>query len=339
MKSFKRIVTAVAFCLAILIFLAAWAGGAAGAAENQDYDCEPATQEYQKKALSAIEESLLTEADRLHASPAAIIADSYIVESSNGKFYLRSSNGISSGYNSLSELLDIISENSLLNFSDVVSDEALLISKPLTLSGTLTLTGQGISSESQLMLNRLNLTLKEGSLRVKSGSLTVCDSRVDAYGESALVLDYSSGARAELHSGSIAQHSARPAALVERGTLRICGGIISSEYSYAVKSLATLELSGSAQLSGYTYAVSTDNPIRLFADGIGFEGALSVIYEKDFAEGSFTPVFYGARNENIEDIALYDKTGERKELEYFEENSYTDDKSVLAVYLPYRAYF
>ncbi len=335
MKSFIRIMRVGAISLAFLVFLLAWAGGQASAPA----DDEPTEEEKsERRAISSVSESLNNEQE-LRVGAVSHESRSYIVESEGDGYRLRYGESTLANYSSVTEITEVLSEGAHIWFSDISTHEQLTLSKPVVLSGSLRLTAAGISCEADVTLNGLELTLDIGSMRVKEGRVTISDSYITAYGESALVLDYSSGAVAEMLSGALYQRSPSPCVLVERGTLTVSGGSILSEYSYAVVNRATMELGGRSRIEGYSYAVSTDNPIRLAAAGTGFSGELSVKYESRFEKGSFTPVFYSGSTASVEGLTLYDETGEQIEFSYFTENRYTDDKCAYAVYLPYKASF
>ena len=270
----------------------------------------------------------------------ATASSGYIVETAADGYSLLTPDTATHSFTSLTALFENIPEGADVIFSAVCSADSINIIKPLKLSGELTLTEGNISVGADVVFSELTLRLEKGSVRVREGSLTVeGNTDISALGASALIIDRTSGAIVNMYSGRIMQSSSEPAVRLSLGTLAVLGGAITSRYSSAIDSTATLMLSGAPEISGYGAAVVTDNPIRLSAEGIPFEGSLSVCYKSSFNEGSFTSVFLSARESNAEDITLTDKNGEEYAIRYFESTEYSEDENILAVYLPFVAEF
>lgn len=252
-----------------------------------------------------------------------------------GIYYLYGQGGTLVCQGDYEAVLSAVSEGAHLRFSGVGIEGGLVLNKSLTLSGELELKSGGITVDADTSFIGLSLYLAEGSVKIRDAALTVADSTLEAEGESSIIMDYSSSSAFRLLSGEIIQHSYSSALLLKRGSASLCGGVIRADYGFAVESYSTLRLCGNARLLGYSYGLKTDNPVWLSEGECSLDEDISVLYDGVFAQGSFTPVFYGASSDMTERITLFDKTGEECELSFFAESKYGHEGRMLAVYRPF----
>ena len=261
---------------------------------------------------------------------------SYIIETVNG-IYTAKGNDSEFRDNSLAGLINKIESDSIvIEFSSIYSEENIVIEKSVTLSGTLNLKnaflvfcGEFVTLDDFCFLGEnASIQIRGGTTVANSGAISVSES-------SAVILDFHSGARFLANGIDILAKSQRAAIFCELGSVEILGGNISNKYGAAVENHGTLALSENAALSGVRYEVVTDKPVSL----VGCRGALSselrVKYNSFFEKGSYTVIFRNVSEHALPYISLFDASGEKISLDYFECSKYNDEKNVLSVYLPY----
>ncbi len=260
----------------------------------------------------------------------------YIVEKTDGG-YLANSGESSVFEEKLSALVNKIEDNGVsIEFKNVFSDEGIVFTKSVTLSGDLTLSGANMSlSGEKITLADFSFVGLGASIRVKGGVTESTNAKIRAFGNSALLIDFHSSARFVMLGGVIYSESAAASLVCELGTAELKGGEIKNLYGAAVENKSSLSVSREALISGLNFDVVTDRPIALLSGVAERENPLKVMYKKSFAKGSFSVAFLGADSSDTESILLFDESGEKMPLRFFEECRYTEEKNVLAVYLPH----
>lgn len=241
-------------------------------------------------------------------------------------------------FSDVTDRLSALSNEARVVFGGITVYESVSFSRGgLTLSGSLTLGGGAMLNVegADINMSDLSLSLEGGSLRIKSGSVTLRECDITASNNSAVVLDYSSGAELVMESGSLSSSSDKPTLEVTRGSAVILGGSVKNTVGAAIESSSTLILSKAPLISGKEYGIKASYPITLSYAQDYFSGSLSVLYDASFEDGTISCVFYSASEEAIKNISLYDRTGNERGVRFFEEHGMLDERSVGAVYLPY----
>ncbi len=261
---------------------------------------------------------------------------SYIVETLDG-MYLAGGLGTEVRHESLSELLQVIAEDgALIEFSGVYSEENISIDKSVTLSGDLFLSGAHLSlSGDRVELLNFDFHGSDASVHIKRGTTVGRSGAINVSGGAAIILDFHSGACFLAEGINVGAELRGAAILCELGSVEIHGGSIINKYGAAVENHGSLSISSDAVLSGVSYDVVTDRPITLVKGDSEPSYELRTKYDAFFDKGSFSVIFRGADEGALKRISLFDASGEKIRLEYFESSKYTDEKNVLAAYLPY----
>ena len=264
----------------------------------------------------------------------------YIVEYDNN-VYRVAQNGKYYEYDSLNSLISIYAiEGSSFYFSNVKTSESLDFKNSVTLGGILEISSENLNlSGAETRLSSLTLSITDGSVRIKNGCVIAESGSVYTKNRSAFILDYSASSVLKIDGMTISSDSSAPTVYSEVGTVEVTAGSISNKYGAAIGNRGTLVLSGNPLLSGYNFAVETTSPISLSIGGKYFSSELSVMYKNSFEKGTITEVFRSADANISEKVKLYDITGERISLTFFESSKYTDECNFLAVYLPHRVNF
>ena len=237
---------------------------------------------------------------------------------------------------SLSELISSVeSDGAVIEFSDVYSEETVSLERNVTLSGSLNMKLSNLNLSAEVTLEDFSFSGERASVRIKDGVTHGISGSINSDGESAVVLDYHSGARFVTSGMDITSSSSDGAILCEVGSVEIYGGKISNIYGPAVENRSSLAIVGDADIKGLNFDVVTDKPISLCKGEYECKSDLNVMYKRSFEKGSFTVVFRGASKDMLGHISLYDSEGRDISIEYFETNKYTEEKNILAVYLPY----
>ena len=254
-------------------------------------------------------------------------ADGYLAMSSEGELF----------ETKLSDLINKIEENgALIEFENVFCDEGIAFTKSVTLSGELTLSGANMSlSGERITLVDFSFVGYSASIRVKSGVTELANAKISAYEKSAVLIDFHSSARFVMLGGAIYSESVGASLVCELGTAELLGGEIRNLYGASVENESSLSVSRSASLSGANFDVVTDRPIALTSGDEARENPLRVMYKSSFKKGCFSVALLGAEESDSESVFLFDESGEKMPLRYFGECRYTEEKNVLAVYLPY----
>ena len=257
-----------------------------------------------------------------------------------GGFAVVSDGANSAVFSDFKEVLNFLPENSTLKFCEISLCGNINLEKNFIITGQITLSYGTLSVNSFAEFDAVDLNLNNSSVKIKEGSLIIGGgSLIRGVGKTPLVMDYSSSASLKIEEGEIYSSGDYPAIYLSKGRASVVGGKISSQNSFAIENLGTLSLAGNPVISGSHYSVNTDNPIRLSAEGEMFLGEVSVIYQDTFKKGSFTPVFYSAKEALTENISLFDKWGEPCETKFFASSERVDEENFLAVSNPFTARF
>ena len=261
---------------------------------------------------------------------------SYIIETVGG-MYLARGLGTEVRDDSLSSLLqEIAVEGASIEFSEVYSEENISIDKSVTLTGTLSLSSAELSlSGDRVELLDFDFYGNCASIRIKRGTAVGTSGVISVSGSTAVLLDFHSGACFLANGIDIAAEWQGAAILCELGSVEIHGGNIVNKYGTAVENHGSLSISPDAVLHGVSYDVVTDKPISLIEGESELPYELRAKYDEFFEKGSFSVIFRGADEGVLPSISLFDASGEKIRLEYFESSKYTNEKNVLAAYLPY----
>lgn len=275
------------------------------------------------------------------ARAVAPVADFYTVRREGECFFLTDRDGteiMQSG--ELQQLIDgamAKAESVVFSFLSVSVDRSLNFSRgEIFLEGSLCFEGEAglVLSDGGLTIEG-DLLFSSGGIRIKEGFLHLTGGKIRSAG-CAVTLDYSSAARFEMSGGEIVSMGEGAAVENRLGTVSVSGGSIRNTAGYAVRSEGTLKLGGDAILDGEGTDVAATLPVTLTAQGIPFAGTLSVNLRKTFEKGRETPAFYGAVSGMETRISLTDASGCAMPLVFREKGKNTDEKSFLAVSLPYR---
>ena len=275
------------------------------------------------------------------ARAVAPVADFYTVRREGECFFLTDRDGteiMQSG--ELQQLIDgarAKAESVVFSFLSVSVDRSLNFSRgEIFLEGSLCFEGEAglVLSDGGLTIDG-DLLFSSGGIRIKEGFLHLTGGKIRSDG-CAVTLDYSSAARFEMSGGEIVSKGEGAAVENRLGTVSVSGGSIRNTAGYAVRSEGTLKLGGDAILDGEGTDVAATLPVTLTAQGIPFAGTLSVNLRKTFDKGRETPAFYGAVSGMETRISLTDASGGAMPLVFREKGKNTDEKSFLAVSLPYR---
>ena len=261
------------------------------------------------------------------------------IQYDGGEYVLISENGDELLRGDLQRLISSADARSNIFFDSIVYEGNLILDKPLALSGYLELQGGSVSVNVDTAFYELSLSLNDGSVKIKDATLTVSGAKIISSKASAITLDYSSKSHLDFKNGEIIQGSLEPAILLKMGSADISGGSVISSYSCAIENYGTLNVSSDPTVSGYNYDIITNHPLWLSSSSNTFVGEVDVQYKSLFNEGTLSTVFYGASLDSLNTVTLYDEVGEEFELCYFEESEYTEDRNILAVYLPFRVKF
>jgi len=244
---------------------------------------------------------------------------------------------------SISELFENsgIENGSYVVMRGVVSQEDFILKdKNFTLTGRAEITGDFIVENSEILLDSIELSFKgRGGIRLKNGKLTIENSDISSEKESAIRLDYSSGAVLNLKNTELYSASDAGTLNITFGTANVVGGKISNSRAAAILNRGTLNLSGDLSFEAENYGIVTYAPINLRIADAEFSSKAKIKYEKEFKKGTLTEVLLKVSRAQLKDIELFDKTDTKKELVFFESSQYTDEENFAAVYLPYKMVF
>lgn len=207
-----------------------------------------------------------------------------------------------------------------------------------TLSGSLTLTdGASLNiASNSVLISQMRLKADGGGIRLKKGSLTVEDSKIEVNESSAIVLDYSAQANLTVKTGSVITCASKDAAIyVQLGSALISGGEITNGEGVAIINKSTLILSANPIINGVEYGIITEKPISLSYGKEGYKGSVSVKHSDSFDDGTVSCVFYSASEDSLKNIKLCDNSDKEKRLYFFERLEGFEENNFGAVYLPY----
>lgn len=264
----------------------------------------------------------------------------YIIKMSDVGYTVQGKDNCIEGEN-LSDLIREIEEDGAqLVFSDVFSDEILSIGKSVTISGNLKMSSASLNlSGEKILLRDFNFTGENASLKIKSGVTYASSGCISVDGTSAVILDFTAGARFVAEGMDILAASTSSAVECKMGSVEIYGGKIVNSYGAAIENSGTLTVAASPEIRGLNFDVMTDKPISLSNEGQILSSNIKVMYKKEFNKGSFSIAFLNASEASLSYVSLFDGAGAECELQYFEECKYTEEKNVLAVYLPHTLRF
>lgn len=242
---------------------------------------------------------------------------------------------------SLCDLLsEIDKDGTVITFDNVLCNEALAFTKSVTLSGTLSMEEFSLSlSGEHIILDGFSFKGNNASLRIKGGETIGKSGKIDSFGAPAVIVEFLSHSHFVSLDMEISSATAGGAVNCVMGSCEILGGSVKNGYGAAIENSGSLWLSGSPEIKGLNFDVVTDKAVHLSKDGKELLSPMRVMYKNVFSKGSFEALFYGASGSMESRISLYDLTGENIPIKYFEVCEYTDEKNVLAVYLPYSVKF
>lgn len=272
----------------------------------------------------------------------------YIVSSVDGGYLLSGygSGGLSPVMRSekMSEIIEYLnakSESVGVIFNQITLNEELLFNScDVSVSGDLTL-NEYYSIEiggGKFSAEALNLTFDKGALIIKDGDCSFRDSRIVS-NETAVIMNYSAGARADFESVKIVGDSKRASVVVDMGQALLRGTSVYNASGPAIVNSSTLSLFSDAEIKGEGYDISTATPITLSNDGGEFYSKIKIKFEKSFEKGTINCVFYSASANSVSSLSLFDINGTEQPLSFFESFEGIREKNFGAVYLPYRVGF
>ncbi len=185
-----------------------------------------------------------------------------------------------------------------------------------------------------ILFKDFSIRFENGLLRLKKGTLEINDSEIYGGNNHAVSLDYSSLAVFKFISGEIYSDSQKASLFLNSGTAYISGGAIINSAGAAVESHSTLVLSKNPALSG-SFGIIADTPITLS----DFSSSLTLKYLAEFNEGSINTVVYGADEESLTGIRIFDYEAKEYKLTYFKSYRGIDEENFGAVYLPFTVNF
>lgn len=313
----KFVFKIMACVILMFLFLCGWA------TENED-------------AVERLEDIEGTEVYRISTSGMKASYTEYTVSQTSDK-YIASSNGSTVESGSLFALIRAIEEDGVrIRFEGISCAESIEISKSVSLSGEIdfsegiitVVTGEVVAEDLSISMASGYIRLKDGKFRMKSGSVL-------SYGNTAVLLDYSTASEFIIEGGSV--ESAYGVAIKNvLGSVKILGGRVVGRYSVGVENSGNLTLSGNGEIEGFNYDAVTSTPVRLSDSGRYFSSCARVKYNGAFASGDITAVFLNSKAEQAERIKIYDKNGELYSLTFMSESKYVDEQNFLSVYLPYQ---
>ena len=245
------------------------------------------------------------------------------------------------GCASLSEALAVLGQfpeirldSVTLGKSEELPEGSYTLLGSLRLSGGVTLT---VPESCSLAIVSGAITLEESAyLRVKGGSLELLGTSISAH-STAIVTDYSHKASVLIKGGGISSRDGSPTLLHRYGRMILSSVSIENTRGTALRSDSTLELLGVTRLSGVGADIELSRPVLLSDSEEAFSPTetLTARYLGSFERGIATPLFFGAEPRHREQIELIDSSGAGYPMRYFESPAFTDEKRILAVYLPY----
>lgn len=272
----------------------------------------------------------------------------YIVSSVDGGYLLSGygSSGLSPVMRSekMSEIIEYLNtkrESVGLVFNQISLNEDLVFkSCDISVSGALTLNenhsveiiGGKFSAES------FSLAFDKGALIIKDGDCIFRNSRI-ASNATAVIMNYSAGARADFQSGEIVGDSKHASIVVEMGQALLRTASVYNASGPAIFNSSTFTLLPNADINGEGYDISTTTPITLSSAEGEFYSKIKVKFEKTFEKGTINCVFYSASSESVSCLSLFDVNGTEQPLTFFESFEGIREKNFGAVYLPYKVTF
>lgn len=276
------------------------------------------------------------------------LSEEYVVSEDGGEYLIsvykaseRETLLRSESFSDISRYIDGLSENSKIIFAGVsIKEDFELSGKKHVISGTISLIGEGkIILDGEVNFAKANITLDKHPVRIKNGEVSFTESEIRANSTSAVVMDYSSGARFLMNSGRIYSASKDGAIRLSLGSAVIRGGEIECAGGAGIISQSSLILSENPSIIGEEYGIITENPITLSYMQKEYSGAVSVKYLGSFSKGSISCVFYRASEGAIKNITLSDSRGRIQAITYFDFYEGVSEKNFGAVYLPFKVDF
>ncbi|MBR5242075.1 MAG: hypothetical protein IKV20_02940, partial [Clostridia bacterium] len=192
-----------------------------------------------------------------------------------------------------------------------------------------------VFEESNLTLSDLALSLNGEGIRIMGGSLTVADSRIDAFDSIAIDVWYSYSSSLIINSGEIRSSSSLPTIDVKMGRAVILGGSIKNSLGAAIYNRGSLFLSGDAEILGARFDIITEHPINLSFDEKPLLSEIKLQYNGEFENGSMYELLRSCTVESASLVSVYDKRGMEYRLSFFESYKGSLEHNFAAVYLPF----
>ena len=334
----KRIRSCIVLLIALLMAIALIFGCQDNDKNEEAWASLFRENQHKDNALSFLENSFAVAFAEIDLM-SEVSTESYIIEICDG-IYTARNGSVSFSDISLSKLISVVEEEgSTIEFVNVFANESLNFEKSVTLKGTLTMKGTNLNLNRNTVLEDFCFFGERASIRVKDGVTYGISGEINSVGSSAVILDYSSGARFVANGVDIESSFSYGAIVCDVGSVEVYSGNISNAYGVAIENRSTFSILGDANISGLNFDIITDKPITLSKGESKMSSEISVMYRSCFEKGSFSVVFRGADRDMLTKVTLYDASGEEISLEYFEISEYTEEKNILAVYLPYSLKF
>ena len=294
------------------------------------------TEEYVKNQCSEeeikFEEALTQEENFVFSLTSAEVASSYIIEMRSSGYVATIGESEISNSDLGALIAEIEDDGGVLSFNAVEYSGSITLTKSVTLTGDLSMSCGNLNLYGgTVTLSDINLFIDGGSVKVKSGKCLAESGIVRTYSKSAFVLDGVSSSSLVASGAEIYADATGAAVLCSMGSVVVTSGKIINDYGPAIENYGTLYLSGEPIISGFSFDTVTDNPIYLSYKENPFLSNISVMYKSQFLNGSFTVVCHNASKESIERISLFDVCGDRIDITYFASSEYSDEKNVIAV--------
>ncbi len=274
-------------------------------------------------------------------SARADTGEEYIVKQEGGAYTLYAVSGgsetpLQSSESVASIFYTLCGKSGRITLDNIEIGESIDLSGAYSLSGQASISSSGVINvlSGEISFSEIDITLNGGKIRIKNGELSIKSGSISS-SDTAILLDHNAGASLSLFGGVITSESEDACIINKQGTLEIYSGTVENVAGAAIYNEASLFLLGDAKLIGRGVAVESAKPINLSDGDRAFSATLYVKMYIPIRDGAITPIFYGASQDTLSGITLYDTDGEMAEVKYFEEFRGVAERNFGAVYLPY----